>query len=198
MLLTALVFFCCPVVPGNPAQIAVKATNSEVIATASHIPAEEAAPVKPDAPVPKAAVSATSANGSELMSTGDSGFSEMEPGYEAPIRPPTTNAYETAREREIWFGLMIVDHGTAGFDAWTTRRAIGGRYGVEGDPLERPFARSGAIYATTQVTPLIMDYVGYRMMRSRHTWIRKAWWVPQAASASVSLGAGLHNYSVVP
>jgi hypothetical protein len=93
---------------------------------------------------------------------------------------------------------MAVSHGAAAFDAWTTRRAVSGGYGVEGDPLQRPFAHSGAIYATTQVTPLIMDYLGHRMMRSRNPWIRKAWWVPQAASTSVSLGAGIHNYSIVP
>jgi hypothetical protein len=75
---------------------------------------------------------------------------------------------------------------------------IGGGYGVEGDPLQRPFANSGAIYATTQVTPLLMDFVGRRMMRNKLPWVRKAWWVPQAASASVSLGAGIHNYRVVP
>ncbi len=69
---------------------------------------------------------------------------------------------------------------------------------MEGDPLQRPFANSGAIYATTQVAPVIMDYLGYRMLRSRHNWIRKAWWVPQAASASVSLGAGIHNFALVP
>jgi hypothetical protein len=92
---------------------------------------------------------------------------------------------------------MVVGHGAAAFDAWTTRQAVSGGYGVEGDPFQRPFAHSGAIYATTQVTPLIMDYLGHRMMRSRHEWMRRAWWVPQAASASVSLGAGIHNYRVV-
>jgi hypothetical protein len=35
-------------------------------------------------------------------------------------------------------------------------------------------------------------------MRNNHPWVRKAWWVPQAASASVSLGAGIHNYRIVP
>jgi len=91
-----------------------------------------------------------------------------------------------------------VGHGAAVFDSWTTRRAVSSGYGVEGNPLERPFAHSGAIYATTQVTPLIMDYVGRRMMRSSRTWVRKAWWIPQAANAGLSVGAGLHNYNVVP
>jgi hypothetical protein len=64
--------------------------------------------------------------------------------------------------------------------------------------LQRPFANSNAIYATTQVTPLIMDYLGRRMMRSRYPLFRRFWWVPQTASASVSLAAGIHNYRVVP
>lgn len=92
---------------------------------------------------------------------------------------------------------MVLGHGTAAFDAWTTRQAVSGGYGVESDPTQRPFASSGAIYATTQVTPLIMDFVAHRMMRSNNPMIRKVWWIPQAASASVSLGAGLHNYSII-
>ena len=122
----------------------------------------------------------------------------IQPVLSSPVKPAATEPYETPRQRGFWYGLMAVSHGAAAFDAWTTRRAVSGGYGVEGDPLQRPFAHSGAIYATTQVTPLIMDYLGRRMMRSSHPWMRKAWWVPQAASASVSLGAGIHNYNVVP
>jgi hypothetical protein len=43
-----------------------------------------------------------------------------------------------------------------------------------------------------------MDLLGRRMMRSNHEWMRKSWWVPQAAGATVSLGAGIHNYRLVP
>lgn len=64
--------------------------------------------------------------------------------------------------------------------------------------MQRPFATSNAIYATTQIAPLIMDYLGMRMMHSKHDWVRKSWWIPQAASAGVSLGAAVHNYSIVP
>lgn len=92
---------------------------------------------------------------------------------------------------------MAVNHVAAAFDAWTTRRAISGGYGTEGDALQRPFANSNAIYATTQVVPVLMDYMGHRMMRSEHPTIRKFWWIPQAASAGVSLGAGVHNYRLV-
>jgi hypothetical protein len=122
----------------------------------------------------------------------------IEPAFNGPVKPSITESYETPKQKNAWYGLMMLGHGTAALDAWTTRRVLGGDYGVEGDPLQRPFANSGAIYATTQVTPLLMDFVGRRMMRNTHRWVRKAWWVPQAASASVSLGAGIHNYRIVP
>lgn len=113
------------------------------------------------------------------------------------LKPATPESYETPRQRKIWYGLMAASHGSAAFDAWTTRRAISGGYGVEGDPFQRPFANSNAIYATTQVVPVLMDFLGHRMMRSENPTIRKFWWIPQAASAGVSLGAGIHNYRVV-
>jgi len=154
--------------------------------------------VKPDAPTPKAAMAPASRVDLDLASGGEVGLPPIEPALSTPVKPATAESYETPQQRGFWYGLMVASHGTAAFDAWTTRRAVSGGYGIEGDPLQRPFAHSGAIYATTQVTPLIMDYLGHRMMRSSHPWMRKAWWVPQAASASVSLGAGIHNYYVVP
>lgn len=54
------------------------------------------------------------------------------------------------------------------------------------------------MYAATQVSPAIMDFVGRRMMTSNHAMLRRFWWVPQAAGASFSFGAGIHNYRVVP
>jgi hypothetical protein len=114
-----------------------------------------------------------------------------------PIKPVTPESYKTSRNRKIWYGLLAVNHGAAAFDAWSTRQAIGGGYGTERDPLERPFASSGAIYATTQVVPVLMDFMGHHMMRSEHPTIRKFWWIPQAASAGVSLGAGIHNHRLV-
>jgi len=151
---------------------------------------------KPDAPTPKAALPLNSEAG--YGAGGESLTPGIHPILIAPVKPAVVESYETSRERKIWYGLMAASHGAAAMDAWTTRRALSGNYGVEGDPLQRPFAHSGALYATTQVTPLIMDYLGRRMMRSRNPWVRKAWWMPQAASASMSLGAAVHNYRVVP
>jgi hypothetical protein len=148
---------------------------------------------KPDAPTPKVNSAATEGESSSEMAA-----PRPNPIVSAPVKPATAESYETPRKRMIWYGLMAAGHGTAAFDAWTTRRAITGEYGLEGDPLERPFAHSNAIYATTQISPLVMDYLGHRMMRSRYPMLRRFWWVPQTASASFSLGAGIHNYRVVP
>jgi hypothetical protein len=91
---------------------------------------------------------------------------------------------------------MAVGHSAAAFDAYSTRRALSGNYGTEGNPLLRPFAHSNAIYAATQVSPAVMDYVGRRMMTSGHPTLRKFWWVPQVAGAGFSFGAGMHNYAL--
>jgi hypothetical protein len=113
-----------------------------------------------------------------------------------PLRP-ATRPRETARQRKIWYGLMAVGHTGAALDAWSTRRAISGGYGQEANPFLSPFAHSNALYAATQVSPAFMDFLGKRMMTSQNPWVRKLWWVPQAAGASVSFAAVGHNLSVV-
>ena len=113
-----------------------------------------------------------------------------------PVRP-VTRPVETPRQRKVWYGLMAVSHAGAAFDAWSTRRAISGGYGQEANPFLKPFANSNAIYAATQVSPAVMDYIGKRMMTSQNPWIRKLWWFPQMAGASMSFAAGAHNMGVV-
>jgi hypothetical protein len=105
---------------------------------------------------------------------------------------------ETPRQRKTWYGLMAAAHAAAGFDAWTTRRAISSGYGREANPFLKPFASSNAIYAAIQVSPSFMDFLGKRMMVSQNPWIRKVWWLPQTAGASASILAGRHNLGVVP
>ena len=197
MILSTLALLCCSALsrttpPLDAAPAAERQTrwfgeSSEPVAGAS------ASLTKPDAPTPKFSLPSNfdaESNAEPLASA------TPEP-LKTPIKPATPESYETSRQRKIWYGLMAVNHGAAAFDAWTTRRAIGGGYGTEGDPLQRPFANSNAIYATTQVVPVLMDYMGHRMMRSGHPTIRKFWWIPQAASAGVSMAAGVHNYRLV-
>lgn len=195
MLLTALLLFCCNTVSGNPAGTPMASTVIETNTLVSSSRDAEPEPPKPDAPRPN-----TTANSGakSYREPGAAGEIAIEPAFNGAVKPAIISSYETPRQKQVWYGLTMLGHGTAAFDAWTTRRVIGGGYGVEGDPLQRPFANSGAIYATTQVTPLLMDFVALRMMRNNHPWLRKAWWVPQAASASVSLGAGIHNHRMVP
>lgn len=126
---------------------------------------------------------------------------EAEP---APLRPAAQpflavrrQPVETAKQRKMWYGLMAVSHAGAAFDAWSTRRAISSGAGQEANPFLKPFANSNAIYAATQVSPAVMDYLGKRMMTSQNPAIRKLWWIPQVMGTSMSFAAGVHNVGVV-
>lgn len=110
--------------------------------------------------------------------------------------PPVMRPRETPAQRKLWYGLMAVGHTGAALDAWSTRRAVSGGYGQEANPFLAPFAHSNALYAATQVSPAFMDFLGKRMMTSQHPFLRKIWWVPQVAGASVSFVAVGHNLSV--
>jgi hypothetical protein len=199
LIIPALMLFCCTALPADTPRTPATPSTTEIKSIKPPETSErvtEAEHVKPDAPTPKMMASAKS--GFEFAASGEPIEPGSQPFLNGPVKPATTESYETSRRRKIWYGLMAASHGAAALDAWTTRRAISGGYGTEGDPLERPFAHSGAIYASTQVTPLIMDYLGRRMMRSEHPLLRKTWWIPQAACASFSVGAAVHNYRVVP
>jgi hypothetical protein len=113
-----------------------------------------------------------------------------------PARPVMRRPAETSRQRKIWYGLVAAGTAGAGFDAWTTRRAISSGYGQEANPFLKPFASSNAIYAATQVSPAFMDYLGRRMMVSPNPWVRRVWWIPQVAGTSMSFAAGAHNLGV--
>jgi hypothetical protein len=177
-----------PASAGNaPAPVVASAANSSDSVVDSRNLSHEL----PDAPIAKSASTRVDESGAV---SAENISPVQQPLLVSLIKPAGRNSYETPRQRKIWFGLIATSHAAAGFDAWSTRRALSGGYGTEADPLLRPFAHSGALYAATQVSPLVMDYLGYRMMNSHHTLIRKLWWVPQVAGTSVSLSAGIHNY----
>jgi len=115
----------------------------------------------------------------------------MQPMKAAYMRPR-----ETRNQRIAWYTLAVTGHGAAAFDAYSTRRVLSGNYGMEGNPLLRPFAHSNALYAVTQVSPAVMDLIGKRMMVSQNRWVRRLWWLPQAAGSGFSIGAGVHNMGV--
>ncbi|MHB8411850.1 MAG: hypothetical protein ACYDDI_07865 [Candidatus Acidiferrales bacterium] len=95
------------------------------------------------------------------------------------------------RTSHLWFALSAAEHGSAAFDAWSTRRAISqGR--AEADPMMRPFAHSAAIYGAIQVVPFGLDYVARRMEHSTG-WTRHVWWVPQSLATAAYVFSGSYN-----
>lgn len=111
-----------------------------------------------------------------------------------PEKQPETKYAETYFSRR-WLALSVAQSAAAGFDAYSTRHAIG--YGaVEEDPLVRPFAHSPSIYAVSQLCPLTLDFVARRMQRSPNSLIRRMWWLPQSTGTGVYLFSGVHNMHV--
>ena len=160
----------------------------------------------PDAPKPKPATAAPNSDAAadpdsavesssrpDVMPAGDAGMM-----LTVAPKPAADGWSESRTNRIAWYSLAAVGHSAAVFDAWSTRRAINSGYATEANPLLRPFANSGAMYAATQVSPLVMDFLGRRMMRSRHSVLRKTWWLPQTIGAAASLTAGAHNLTLVP
>ncbi len=163
------------VVSDSPAAISDNATKDSTLA-ASALPSAPTAKVKADA-------EAIAPNPAAQP------FQQVKPAFTRPR--------ETPRQRMLWYGLTIAGSSGAAFDAWSTKRAVVGGYGQEANPFLRPFANSNAIYAATQVSPAFMDFLGKRMMVSENRWVRKFWWLPQAAGASMSFVSGAHNVGVV-
>jgi hypothetical protein len=143
-----------------------------------------ARPTLPDAPVAKS------------EPTAESSSIAIKPFSNSAVKPPMERPLPTPRQQKLWYTFMAAGHSAAAFDAYSTRRAISGNYGTEGNPLLRSFSHSNAIYAATQVSPAVMDYVGRRMMTSSHPALRRFWWVPQVAGAGLSFSAGIHNYAL--
>ena len=158
----------------------------------------------PSVPNPKIKTDAeVAADATPASVTPGSGAAPIEPGS-APlsIRPgkPAFNRDDASerKKKKVWYALAAAPSGAAAFDAWSTRRAVSGGYGTEANPMLAPFAHSKAIYAATQVSPVLLDFVGRKMMTSQYPVLRKLWWLPQSAGTGVSLFAGVHNVGVVP
>jgi len=195
LLITTLALLCCTLTSDSLRNTEAAATSTSSETRSVRPETSDARAVLPESPAAKVDVSKAA---DPAMRGAESTSAAIQPLISSPVKHATPDAYETPRKRKIWYGLIAAGHSASLLDAWTTRRAISGGYGVEADPFQRPFANSGAVYVTTQVCPLLMDYIGYHMMRSNHSLMRKTWWIPQAASASVSAGAAIHNYRLVP
>jgi hypothetical protein len=171
--------------------------------------AETAGAAAPDTGTTEAARTAAPTAGVSLDGTASSALASMLPisagpytgssarnALDAPLSPAPLRDRPQKLQRREWLALSTVQHGAATFDAWSTRRVISSGEGRELNPMLRPFAGNGSLYAVVQVSPLLFDYVGRRMMTSQHNWIRRAWWVPQAVNTIILLASGAHNLSV--
>jgi len=116
-----------------------------------------------------------------------------------PVLKPVINKEQpvvSARQVRIWQALVLSQHSAAMFDAWSTRKALTSGNGYERNPLLRPFAQSATIYPATQAVPFALDFLSYRMMRSKHPLLRRTWWLPQAVSMAGSAWCGTRNLHV--
>jgi hypothetical protein len=162
-------------------------------------PTELAAP-STSTPAPLLETSAPSMPQPKASSGADPSFADPAAHSFAsqPLKSGVRHKSASRNEKITWYSLMIAAHAGGVLDAWSTRRDLSHNYGREGDPLMRPFAHSGTLYVAAQVTPLLMDILGRRMMTSERPWVHKLWWVPQSAMASVSFEAGVHNVRIGP
>jgi hypothetical protein len=164
--------------------------NTESSLPAANAPAEsanqptpETGSALPDAPAPMLATLASTSPAAYLKSG-------------KPLTVSVAQLREENRRKQMmWTGLSLATTSAATFDAISTRRAIT-RYGaVELNPLLKPFAGNASLFAAIQVAPALLDLAGKRMMYSRHSWVRRVWWVPQGASFVSSIVCGAHNLS---
>jgi hypothetical protein len=148
-------------------------------------------------PVPLSAISTPSTSGgaSAVEPPAPAAFTR-EPNMTSMMVSVAQLRIEAWHKRKIWYCLAIAGHSAAGFDAWTTNHEIATGQGREMDPLMKPFAGNASIYIATQVGPAILDYVGKRMMYSRHAWMRDVWWLPQSLGTAGSLFSGGHNLTL--
>jgi hypothetical protein len=188
-MLLATVLLLCPLPQtGEAAKAAQAAADHQATASAANVTSSKDSgrtDSLPSAPEPKANASGAAANPAHPAAF-----------PVAAIKPAEAKSYETPAKRRAWYALSIAGSGAASFDAWSTRRDISANAGTEANPLLRPFAHSNSIYAVTQLSPLLMDFVGKRMMVSRHPLLRKMWWLPQSAGMATSLAAGAHNMTI--
>jgi len=100
-------------------------------------------------------------------------------------------------ERSVIVGQSVA----ALYDGFTTRRFVQiCPTCIEGDPISRMFI--GRRPAWARMIPagageVVTGYeIGYRMRKSRHSAIRKLWWVPQVSATAVHLIEGSENFRV--
>jgi hypothetical protein len=87
--------------------------------------------------------------------------------------------------KHIFLWVFLVTQGTATVDIITTTQHLN-QAGLEHDPLAKPFTNlpRPAYIAAGEVGAAGVSFIGWKMKHSKHKWVRKIWWVPQAATIS--------------
>ncbi|MGH9574156.1 MAG: hypothetical protein ACRD40_11580 [Candidatus Acidiferrales bacterium] len=122
-------------------------------------------------------------------------FSTVHIPEENLINPVRNIQVESLPSRRKWLALAVASSSAAAFDAYSTRRSIAAG-NVESNPMMRPFAGSPAIYVAIQASPLVMDYIAFKMQSSRNPLLRHLWFIPQTTGTAMSIFAGVHNMSI--
>ncbi|HKQ86709.1 MAG TPA: hypothetical protein VJS43_08070 [Candidatus Acidoferrales bacterium] len=179
--------------------ICKSALMAAVIAVAPSIQAQNAAIALPgtaafDA-LPSAISPALSSASAVPASYRSQTFSTIRIPEENAIKPVREVPVESLPSRRKWLALSIASSAAAEFDAYSTRRSIAAG-NVESNPMMRPFAGSPAIYVAIQASPLVMDYVAFKMQSSHNLFLRHLWFIPQTTSTAMSIFAGAHNMSI--
>jgi hypothetical protein len=167
----------------SPAPPETAVSEATISATATPEPEAETGMALPDAPAPVL-----------LALASPSPMAFVKSGRPMTVSVAQLQA-EDRRKEMLWKGLTVASSSAAMFDAASTRHAISTYGAVELNPLLKPFAGNSSLFAAIQVAPALLDFAGKKMMYSRHTWLRRVWFVPQSASFLSSILCGAHNLS---
>lgn len=194
-MLFATVLLLCPL--PQAVDVAKSVSETPVAVTLSADASSAPAKPLPSSPEPKIKTDAAVAASNSAAGVTPAA---VVPGNPSPAMKPgkltLARDYETEKQRKEWYALSLASSGAAVFDAWSTRRDVSNGWGTEANPMLRPFSHSNAIYAATQVSPLVLDFIGRKMMTSRHLMLRRLWWLPQSAGLTTSVMAGLNNVTL--
>ncbi len=97
--------------------------------------------------------------------------------------------------KKLTLALMLAAaHGSAGFDAWSTRRYMRFPGAREQNPLMRPFGSSLAVYVAAQGDVIVPELL-LRKLPKKWKWVGYAW---IAGAAGAHLNFGVQNLHVPP
>jgi len=93
------------------------------------------------------------------------------------------------------FLVLVLNHGAAAFDAWTTRQLVRYPGGGEANPLERPFVHSAALYFTSQPDAFLADYL---LLKHARTKTRRVIYDSVGVGITgLHFGSALHNLALL-